>query len=69
VPEGFNPKDWLSGANAARLADVSLSWIRLLGDRGEVSTLDTDLGRLYYRPDVERIERRRRRRRPGDSGK
>lgn len=65
--ERFDPAEWLSGANAAKLADVSLSWIRLLGERGEVRTLDTDLGRLYYRPDVQGIERQRRRRKRSGS--
>lgn len=60
----FDPGQWISGRNAAKLADVSLTWIRTLGERGDIQTLDTDLGRLYYKPDVEGIRRRRRRRQP-----
>jgi hypothetical protein len=47
--------EWLSPQGAAQLAGVSYGWIRLLGERGRIATLNTPLGRLYRRRDVEDV--------------
>jgi hypothetical protein len=48
-------QDWLSPQGAVLLAGISYAWLRLLGERGQVAVLDTPLGRLYRRADVERV--------------
>ncbi len=48
-------QDWLSPQGAVLLAGISYAWLRLLGERGHVAVLDTPLGRLYNRADVERV--------------
>src|SRR5262245_60366822 len=52
-------QDWLSPQGAIALAGISYAWLRLLGERGQVATLDTPLGRLYQRADVERVRHER----------
>jgi hypothetical protein len=52
-------QDWLSPQGATVLAGISYAWLRLLGERGAIATLDTPLGRLYNRADVERLRRER----------
>jgi hypothetical protein len=52
-------RDWLSPQNAILLAGISYAWLRLLGERGQVATLQTPLGRLYNRVDIERLRRQR----------
>ena len=54
--------DWLSPQGAMLLAGISYAWLRLLGERGQVAVLDTPLGRLYNRADVERVRAERARR-------
>ncbi len=48
-------QDWLSPQGAVLLAGISYAWLRLLGERGQVAVLDTPLGRLYHRADLERV--------------
>jgi len=51
--------DWLKPQDAARLAEVSYGWIKLLGERGKVETLQTPLGTLYSRRSVEELAEQR----------
>ncbi len=51
--------DWLKPQDAARLADVSYGWIKLLGERGKVETLQTPLGTLYSKQSVEELAEQR----------
>lgn len=62
----FDPRQWVSAATAAQLANVSVSWVRKLADQEQIRVLDTDLGRLYFKPDVLGITRQRRSRRGQD---
>ena len=55
-------QDWLSPQGAMLLAGISYAWLRLLGERGQVAVLDTPLGRLYKRTDIERVRTERARR-------
>jgi hypothetical protein len=55
-------QDWLSPQGAMLLAGISYAWLRLLGERGQIKVLDTPLGRLYNRADVERVRTERARR-------
>lgn len=55
VLERFDPQEWVSAKTAAHTLRFSLQWVRELGRRGEIGTLQTDLGTLYRRADVERI--------------
>ncbi len=50
----IDPKDWISAKTAARITELTVQWIRELGLRGEIATVQTDLGTLYNRVDVER---------------
>jgi hypothetical protein len=62
--------DWLTPTSAAKAANVSYSWLKQLGERGQVETLQTPLGMLYKRTDMERIAEERASRagiRPGRS--
>ncbi len=52
-------REWLSPQGAMLLAQISYAWLRLLGERGQIATLGTPLGRLYNRADVERLRRER----------
>ncbi len=52
-------QDWLSPQGAGLLAGISYAWLRQLGERGQVATLQTPLGRLYKRADVERLRAQR----------
>ncbi len=52
-------EDWVRPQDAARLAGVSYGWMKLLGERGKVETLQTPLGTLYRRDQVEEIGRQR----------
>ncbi len=52
-------QDWLSPQGAVLLAGISYAWLRLLGERGQIATLQTPLGRLYKRADVERLRAQR----------
>jgi len=47
-------RDWLKPSDAARAAGISLSYLKLLGRQGKVDCLETPLGRLYKRADIER---------------
>ncbi len=51
--------DWVKPQDAARIAGVSYGWMKLLGERGKVETLQTPLGMLYKREQVEEIGRQR----------
>ena len=48
-------REWLSPREARQLAGVSYGWLRQLGERKQIATLATPLGRLYRRADVERV--------------
>ena len=63
-------QDWLSPQGAILLAGISYAWLRLLGERGQIATLDTPLGRLYNRADVDRLRAEREQRaRPTRGGR
>ncbi len=51
--------DWLGPKDAAQLAGISYGWLRLLGERGQVETLQTPLGTLYSRKGMEAVARDR----------
>ena len=51
--------DWLKPQDAARLAEVSYGWLKLLGERGKVETLPTPLGMLYSRQSIEQLAEQR----------
>ena len=55
VLEELLQRDWLSPQGAMLLAGISYAWLRLLGERGQITTLDTPLGRLYNWADVDRV--------------
>jgi hypothetical protein len=54
-------RDWLSPQGAVLLAGISYAWLRLLGERGTIATLQTPLGRLDKRADVEQVRAERQR--------
>ncbi len=55
-------REWTGAKRAAAQLDVTQQWIRQLGEQGTIRTIDTDIGRLYYRPDIERYGEERSRR-------
>ncbi len=50
----IDPKEWISAKRAAAMTDLTVQWIRVLGQKGEIRTVQTDLGTLYSLEDVER---------------
>ena len=52
-------RDWLKPSDAARLAGISANWLKLLGQQGRIDCLETPLGRLYKKADVERFREER----------
>ena len=52
-------REWLSPQEARQLAGVSYAWLRLLGERKQIATLATPLGRLYRRADAEHVRAER----------
>ncbi len=50
----IDPKEWIGAKRAAALTDLTTQWIRELGLRGELRTVQTDLGTLYSLEDVRR---------------
>ncbi len=52
-------EEWLSGAQAARLIGVTPQWVRTLARDKKVETVETPLGFLYRRADVERLAQER----------
>ena len=56
----IDPKEWISAKRAAAIADLTVQWVRVLGQRGELRTVETDLGTLYSLEDVQRKAEERR---------
>lgn len=52
----INLEEWVSGKQAAQVTGFSVPWVYRLGERGEIATVDTPLGRLYKRADVEKYK-------------
>ncbi len=52
-------KEWLSGAQAARLLGVTPQWVRALAKESKLDAIESPLGFLYRRADVERLARER----------
>ncbi len=50
----IDPKEWISAKRAAAMADLTVQWVRVLGQKGELRTVQTDLGTLYNLEDVRR---------------
>ncbi len=50
----IDPKEWISAKRAAAMADLTVQWVRVLGQKGELRTVQTDLGTLYNLEDVQR---------------
>ncbi len=48
-------QEWLGGAQAARLMGVTPQWVRALAKEGRLEAVETPLGFLYRRTDVERL--------------
>ncbi len=60
MPHSLEPSDaWMAPSRAARLAGVSVGRIRELIDEGKLRTVQTDLGRLIRRIDVETYKQAR----------
>ena len=51
--------DLVGVSQAARQLGCSVTWVRLLGERGELEVLNTALGRLIPRSSIEAYQRRR----------
>lgn len=52
-------KEWLGGAQAARVLGVTPQWIRALAKEGKLEAVETPLGYIYRRADVERMAQER----------
>ncbi len=50
----IDPKEWISAKRAAAMADLTVQWVRVLGQKGDLRTVQTDLGTLYSLEDVRR---------------
>ena len=50
---------WLTRQQAARIMATSAEWVWQLSTRGQIEALNTPLGKLYKRSDVERAARKR----------
>jgi len=55
-PKSFDPAEWITQAEAARLRQVSRQAIHRLIERGKLSTLEVAGNRLVKRSDVEAFE-------------
>lgn len=55
-------RDWLKPSDAARAAGISLSYLKLLSQQGKIDCLETPLGHLYKRADIDRWRNERARR-------
>ena len=51
--------DMVGVSAAARQLGCSVTWVRLLGERGELEVFNTALGRLIPRSSIEAYQRRR----------
>jgi len=52
-------KEWLSGSQAARRIGVTPQWVRVLARENKLEAVESPLGFLYRRADVERLARER----------
>ncbi len=50
----IDPAEWISAKRAVAMADLTVQWVRVLGQNGELRTVQTDLGMLYSLEDVRR---------------
>jgi hypothetical protein len=62
--ECYDFTTWLTRSQVVHTLGVSSAWVSMLCAKGQISCMATPLGRLYSRPDVERLADERRRASP-----